>query len=187
MDAIYTLHTLIENMLNNNNKIYCALVDMKKAFDSIYRNALWLKLFKLGVHGKMLRIVKAMYVSVRCRFRHLNIYSDFFEVAVGLKQGETMPPVLFSLFVEDLEMYLQSKPENGINVNDINLMLLFFADDMVVLAETQEDLQNNLDSLYQYCLSWSLEVNSIKTKCIVFRRRGGLLNNEKWFYNGTAI
>ena len=128
-----------------------------------------------------------MYASVRCCVRHLNTYSDFFEVAIGLKLGETVSPVLFSLFVEDSEMYLQSEIESGINVNDINLVLLFFADDMVVLAETPEDLQNSLDSLYQYCLFWNLEVNTIKTKCIVFRRRGGLFNNEKWFYNGTEI
>ena len=32
-DAIYTLHSLIENMLNNNKRFYCAFVDMKKAFD----------------------------------------------------------------------------------------------------------------------------------------------------------
>ena len=80
-----------------------------------------------------------------------------------------------------------SKPDSGINVNDINLILLFFADDMVVLGETPYDLQNSLDRLYQYCLTWGLEVNTIKTKCIVFRRRGGLLNNEKWYYNGIEI
>ena len=98
---------------------------------------------------KMLRIVKALYSSVRCRVRHLNTYMDFLEVAVGLKKGETMSPVLFSLSIEDLEMYLQTKPESGINVNDINLILFFFAHDMVVLAETPEELQTSLDSLYQ--------------------------------------
>ena len=145
---------------------------MKKAFDSVYRNALWLKLFKLGVNGKMLRIVKAMYSSVKCRVRHLNTYSDFFEVAVGLKQGETMSPVLFSLFIEDLEMYLQTKPDSGININDVNLILLFFADDMVILAETPEDLQSSLDNLYQYCRMWGRgEYRENKMHCVYEKRR----------------
>ena len=52
VDSIYTTHALIENMLNNNERFCCAFVDMKQAFDSIYRNVLWLKLFKLGVNGK---------------------------------------------------------------------------------------------------------------------------------------
>ena len=58
---------------------------------------------------------------------------------------------------------------------------------MVILAETPEDLQSSLDNLYQYCRMWGLEVNTGKTKCIVFRKRGGLLNSEKWFYHGMSI
>ena len=36
---------------------------------------------------------------IKCRVRRLNTYSDFFEVAVGLEQGETISPVLFALFI----------------------------------------------------------------------------------------
>ena len=58
-DAIYTLHSLIQNMLNINKRLYCAFVDLKKAFDSVYHNALCLKLYKLGINGKLLRIICA--------------------------------------------------------------------------------------------------------------------------------
>ena len=132
VDAIYTLHSLIQNMLNNNKRLYGAFVDLKKAFDSVYHNALWLKL--------LLKIIRAMYDSVKCCVRHCGSYSEFFEVSVGLKQGETLSPILFSLFIEDLELYLQGRPCSGFNIKDINLLLLLFADDMVVLGETPEDL-----------------------------------------------
>ena len=119
-------------------------VDLKNAFDSVYRNALWLKLNTLGLNGKLLRIIRAMYNKVKCCVRHCNSYSDFFEIAMGLKPGETLSPILFSLFVEDLELYLQSRPDSGLCLNDINIMLLLFADDMVLLGDTQEELQNIL-------------------------------------------
>ena len=45
VNAIYTLHSLIQNVLNNNKRLYCAFVDLKKAFGSVYHNALWLKLY----------------------------------------------------------------------------------------------------------------------------------------------
>ena len=101
VDAIYTLHSLMENMLNSNKSFYSAFVDMKKASNSMYRNALWLKLIRMGVTGKILRILQGMNESVSCRVRHLNTYSDFFEDAMGLEQGETMSPVVFSGFIED--------------------------------------------------------------------------------------
>ena len=189
VDAIYTLHSLIQNMLNNNKRLCCAFVDLKKAFDSVYHSALWLKLYKLGMNGKLLRSIRAMYDSVKCCVRHCGSYSEFFEVSVGLKQGETLSPILFSLFIEDLELYSQGRRGSGLNIKDINLLLLLFADDMVVLGETPEDLQNSLNELYRYmyCTHWGLEVNTIKTKVVVFRRRGGLRADEFWTYNGTVL
>ena len=163
VDAIYTLHSLIQNMLNNNKRLYCAFVDLKKAFDSVYHNALWLKLYKLGINGNLLRIIRAMYNSVKCCVRHCGSYSEFFEVSDGFKQGLTLSPILFSLSIEGLELYLQGRPGSGLNIKDINLPLLLFADDMVVLGEMPEDLQNSLNELYRYCNHLGLEVNTIKT------------------------
>ena len=56
IDAIFSLHTFIEHYLNNNKWQYMGFIDFKKYFDSIYRNALWFKLFNLGIQGKVLKI-----------------------------------------------------------------------------------------------------------------------------------
>ena len=58
---------------------------------------------------------------------------------------------------------------------------------MVVLGSSPEDLQNSLDNLYNYCNTWSLSVNTDKTKIVAFRKRGKLKANERWFYNGQEI
>ena len=104
-------------------------------------------------------------------------------------QGEIPSPILFSLFVEDLEMFLliQNRYNPGINIQDICLILLLFADDMVVIGETPEDLQQSIDRLYEYCISWGLQVNIPKTKIIVFRKRGAIKRNERWVYGNENI
>ena len=71
---------------------------------------------------------------------------------------------MFSLFVEDLEMYLQSRLDSGICLNDICLFFLLFADDMVILSLTPEDLQLSLNNLSEYCIECGLEVNVAKTR-----------------------
>ena len=75
------------------------------SYDCIHRNAMWLKLYKQGIDGKHLRIVKDMYEKVKSCVRSCNNYSQFFEYAVGLGQGEVISPILFSLFVEDLVIF----------------------------------------------------------------------------------
>ena len=111
-----------------------------------------------------------MYENVKSCVKSCTSYSDYFSYAVGLRQGEVMSPILFSLFVEDLELFLQDSTLSGLNINDITLILLLFADDMAIVGKSPEELQNHLNNLYLYCNSWGLNVNTSKTKIMVFRK-----------------
>ncbi len=182
VDAIFVLNAIVKKKKNDKGRLYCAFVDLKKAFDSIYLNGLWFKLFKIGVNGKMLNIVRGMYDKVKSCIKGCKSYSDFFECAVGLKQGEVLSPVLFALFVEDLELFLQNEPDSGFSFDDITFILMLFADDMVIFGKTPQDLQHSLDMLKVYCDKWGLTVNTSKTKVMVFRKRGVIRLNEKGTY-----
>ena len=58
---------------------------------------------------------------------------------------------------------------------------------MVILAETPEDLQKSLNSLYEYCNKWSLEVNTEKTKVMVFRKRKVYNDPHMWYYGNDEL
>ena len=88
-------------------------------------------------------------------------YSDFFEY---LRQREIMSPILFSLLVDDLELFLQGTPDSGLVIDDIVLIILLFVDDMVIFGKTPQELQDNLDHLHSYCTKWGLKVNTDTTK-----------------------
>ena len=75
---------------------------------------------------------------------------NFFEYSVGLRQGEIMSPILFSLFVDDLELFLQGNPDSGLVIDDIVLIILLFADDIVIFGKTPQELQDNLNHLQSY-------------------------------------
>ena len=150
VDANFVLHNLIENLLHDKMRIPCAFVDLKKAFDSVYRNALWYKLYKMGLDGKILKIFKEMYSTVKSCVKHLNSFSDFFNVAVGLKQGLNNSPILFAMFLDDLERFLRNKIDSGLTLMNLCIIVLLFADDMVIVGNSVQDLQNSLNQLYDY-------------------------------------
>ena len=52
-DACFVLNAIIQKILNEKGRLYCAFIDFKKAFDSVYLNGLWFKLYKLGINGKL--------------------------------------------------------------------------------------------------------------------------------------
>jgi len=187
VDAIFCLNGIVEHYLNNGKRLYCSFIDMKKAFDSVNTCALWYKMNKMGFSGKVLNIAKCMYKSVRRRVRHCNNISDFIHMKVGLAQGEVTSTIFYSLFVEDLRLYLSTKADSGLTLEDVNIMLLLYADDMALLAETPSDLHDSLDRLKQYCDQWGMEVNCAKTKVMIFKKRCSVRRSEHWTYANTDL
>ena len=115
----------------------------------------------------MLNVLKANYNDVRCCVCINGTNTDWFQVTSGLKQGCLLSPLLFNMYVNDLLHDLKSIAE-GINMNDEKINCLLYADDLVLLAESEEGLQRFLDVVNTYCNTWGMEVNSNKSKVVHF-------------------
>ena len=146
-DNIFILNSLITHSINQNERLYCAFVDFTKAFDFVVRDILWFKLIRLGVRGKMLNIIKSIYSSVKSRVKHDNTLSEPFTCNIGVRQGECLSPFLFAMYVNDFEAELAVKGIEGINIGMLNLYILLYADDIILLGKTPEDLQKALSVL----------------------------------------
>ena len=186
-DAIFVLQSLINRTLKNRKRLYCCFIDYKKAFDLIDRSKLWTKLVKHGIDGKMLQIIKSLYKNIKICIKHDGNLSNYFSSNSGLLQGEIMSPIFYSLYVNDFEMSFVKDGCQSIDIHLINLFLLMYADDTVLIAESPEALQNMLYTLNDYCTEWNLTVNVQKTKIMVFRNGGNLRENETWLYQGEEI
>ena len=167
-------------------KKICAFIDYRKTFDSVNRIALWKKLIQQNINGKMLRVVHSMYNNAIARVRQ-NSKLSFFLTNVGVRQGENLSPILFSFFLNDLVDFI-SRGYDGLTdiTNTVHLVfdnadaevyfklfLLLYADNTVVLAESKEQIQVVLNSIYFYCQTWRLEVNPSKTKVVNFQLKKG--------------
>ena len=112
---------------------------------------MWAKLLKMGSSSKSVRLMKNMYSKIRLTVR--GDEGRYFMSNLGLLQGESTSPILFSLFVNDLEGDL-ADDTIGTRVMDIIIKLIKFADDMAIFSETREGLQKGLNDLYGYCKKW---------------------------------
>ena len=104
VDCVYILHSLIQKIVSLNKKLFCAFIDYERCFDTILRDALWVKLIETGVSSKFVTMIKVIYsnVSSCVKLANNSNISDFFNVAIGLKQGEPLSPLMFILFVNDI-------------------------------------------------------------------------------------
>ena len=196
-DCLFILHSVIELLINHSKPLYCAFVDLERAFDSTHRNALWYKLYYNCVSIKVINLVKNMYSKIRLRIKQSldicnpGIENDdinaFFTSQTGVFQGESLSPLLFSFFLNDLDDFMKAGNVTGVNLNEFMLTILLFADDMALLSQSREGLQTALDRLGEYCDKWGLVVNISKTKCIAFKKGGRRARIDKWTYKNVTL
>ena len=200
MDHVFSLHAILDWYLKKRKRVYTAFVDYRKAFDLIDRSSLWLKLINHGVDGKLLKIIRQIYDKSKSCISYNGTTSEFFQTNIGVKQGENLSPLLFALFINDFEGYLQQKYKGletlSISVNEtfsdyeldlyFKLFTLLYADDTIILAESAEELQLALDALYEYCQTWHLTVNTTKTKVVIFSR-GKVRKYPTFLFGGNEL
>ena len=182
----FSLHSIIQKYIKNNNRMYSCFVDLKAAFDSVWRNGLWFKLLaQYGIGGKFLNILMDMNQDINNRVRLENGMTDFFTNSIGVKQGDNLSPTLFALFLNDLPS-LFSAEDNPASLGELKFHCMLYADDLVLLSETPEGLQSAVSKLQNYCHQWRLTINVKKTKTLVFNK-GGRLINPNIQLNGTTV
>ena len=101
MDNVYTLNEIVQSRLREDKKTYALFLDIQKAYDSVWHDGLWYKLWDMGVMGRMWRIIKKMYECSKSAVLLEGEKSDTFTIEQGVVQGCSLSPILFLVFVND--------------------------------------------------------------------------------------
>ena len=167
-------------------KLYVAFFDFKTAYDSIQSSSLGDVLLLCNIKGNLLKSFRSMYEQVLACVRLKGTLSDYFNCPAGLKQGCIASPLLFSFFINDLANEINNSDIKGVQLfpDQVEILILLFADDVALCSETVCRLQRQLNILSKYCDESKLKVNSQKTKIMVFKNGGRLSRNERWTFNG---
>jgi hypothetical protein len=156
-EALKLLNDKISAALNEGCYVGAILIDLQKAFDTLDRDILIKKLEKVGMRGKILQILKS-YLNDRISFVKLgNTLSDELSCKDGVPQGSVLGPLLFLIYVNDLNDEL----------NNENVIL--FADDIFLLSvhknydEMSQNLQLQLDKISLWCSVNEVFISEEKT------------------------
>ena len=124
-----------------------------------------------------------MYENVKSRVKFCNEIGNEFFCSLGERQGECLSPLLFSLFLNDIEEQFVLSGFDGIDLNMFKMFMLLYADYIVIFLNTAEELQYGLNLLSEYCAKWKLKVNVLKSKILIIRA-GGLLPRKVVYFLG---
>ena len=167
IDHISSITNIIETRKLKHKQTFAAFIDFRKAYDSINRPLLWTKLEDLGIGGNILTVIKSIYNDVQYCVRLNGIDTNWFRVTNGLKQSFMLSPLLFNMFINNLVETIKGLGI-GVDIGQEKVSILMYADDLVLLAENENDLQLLLNVLSDWCRSNRINVNETKSNVVHF-------------------
>ena len=156
------LHLGIKVDRENYLTVLCLFVDFEKAFDSVWKKGLIMKLHNIGVKGNVLKLIDNFLFSRKVSLNINGKLGDSRQCSeYGLPQGSVLSPVLFKLYVSDFLADLNGR---------CDIVLYKFADDGTIKI-TSENSQTCIDTMEHVlkCLQawtkkWRMKINCDKNK-----------------------
>lgn len=164
-EAIFNLRILCERAIEVQQNIYLAFIDYEKAFDKVRHDQLMEILKNVDLDGKDLRIIRNLYWEQEAAMRVNGRESEWRRVKRGVRQGCVLSPCLFGLYSEIILRRTEDYP--GIIVGGQNINNIRYADDTVLIASTEQDLQALVDVVNRKSEEMGLRINVKKTKCMI--------------------
>ena len=157
--------------------LYLCNVDIKRAFDTVWHSALFVKLCNLGIRGKVWRIILDMYTSIESCVSLNRKLSSWFPVKQGVRQGSVLSTFLYLVFMNDLLDEIQNS-RKGSCIGPTDSSCPAYVDDTVFLANSPNRLQDIVNIAFVYACKNHFEIHPEKTFVTIFGKRLKTINQS---------
>ena len=179
-DNVFIIDSLISYQKSLRKNLFITFIDFSKAFDFVNRSFLYFKMIKKGFGGRLVKVIRSMFYKSKARVRWQGELGASINSTHGVLQGGIVSPKLFNLYLSDLGEYLDQNC--GITIDGTTFTHLLYADDLVLISETENGMQTLLKNVESYCHKWHLIINSQKSKVMKFLKPQYKRHNEINFY-----
>jgi len=139
-------------------------VDFKKAFNSISHDNLWVTMMDMGYPLHLIDLLAELHRKQLAKDKVAGTLSEWFNVKKGVQQGCVLSPYLFNILAEMVMRETLDRFQGGLQTGGRMIMNLRYADDIILLATSEAELQELVDRLDRVSRRYSLVINVDKTK-----------------------
>ena len=136
-----------ERAIEKQKDIYVCFIDYSKAFDTVRHEPLIDLLKAIDVDSHYVQLLANLYWKLKTEVHHNGEISEWMSIKQGVRQGCVSSPHLFAMYTEMIMISLEDKGGFRIGARVINN--LRYADDTVILAKTEHELQHLMDMWYK--------------------------------------
>jgi hypothetical protein len=166
---LVTFRIIAEEFRNTKTNIFCCFVEFRKTFDMIPRKNLWNRLEEIKGPIELRVATIRMYENIIAKFKNIKGWSKEINCNIGVKQGCPLSPTFFGIYIDKLEDCLEKAGCVGPTVTAIVINLLLYADDIILMARSPHDLENQLRIIKDFCSNMGMTINIDKTKVMIIK------------------
>ena len=134
IEASFTILETINHYLERGSKIFGCFLDVRKAFDTVWIDGLFCKLFtELGMNGRFWLVLKDLYTDVNAKVLLSGHLSRSFSISQGTGQGRILAPFMNKVYINSL-LNEVSEHKFAICISSMKLSAPSFADDISLLV-----------------------------------------------------
>jgi len=166
-EQVCNLRILSEKYMDHQLPVYHNFIDFKKAFDRVWHKALWLIMRKYKISSTITKTIKSLYEHAKSLVLIGDTPSKWFLSKVGVRQGCVLSPYLFNLFLEFIMTEALESFDGNIKVGGRMVSNLRFADDIDLIAATEDELRDLTQRLDNTSTKYGMEISAEKSKILI--------------------
>ena len=197
-DVLFVIHRLQELARKKRIPLYVCFIDLTKAYDSVDQTLLWTVLARFGVPQNMISVIRQFQDGKQACVRlDDRVFSGWFAVEQGLRQGCMLTPLLVNIFFAAVinVAFTRFKADNGIidalvhlrrkrgaggrgeatvgeSVLATPLWGMLYADDAGVVSQSPEQVRKMRAMVVVVCAAFGLTISEVKTEVMCLRAKG---------------
>ena len=163
-NQILNLKMIIEKNREYGKNVFLCFIDYRKAFDMVSHSVLWSVMASMGYPAHIIDLLKQLYGQQKAAVRTSHGLTDWFTVEQGVRQGCILSPHLFNIYSEQIMRNALDGFVGSVKVGGRTISNLRYADDVVLIANSMDELQDLVNRVKESSLQFGLALNSNKTK-----------------------
>ena len=185
-DTVSLFKEIISLYNSGGSSVYCAFIDLCKAFDTIDHSILINKLECSNLPSYVVRCLTYMIRNTHVHVTVNNLIGSSWKVKSGLRQGGILSGILFNYYIKDCIGEIL-KSNEGCTIGAYKTNIIAYADDIVLMCPSVNGLQKLVGSLGVMLKQIKLKVNVTKSRFMIFKRKSRDSFEHNLYLYGTPL
>ena len=165
--SAFLLQETVSTALDDSNNVFVAYFDVSKAFDTVWVNGLFYKMYEMGIRGKTWRLLYRSYLNFMCKVRISDMSSDWYEMMCGIHQGGFLSLIKYVAFINQLIINLRDS-DLCCKIDTLWSTPPGYADDIATACLSKHKMDEALKMVNDYGKRWRFSFNAKKSAILVY-------------------